>query len=132
MSYFPIFSLSSKQATIVQQEIQLLIPLLEAHPFIANPDLKPGSQRLYTPPANQDLGTRGQGTDAQKWARLDHLNRSTRPMNRAVGSGPLGGGRGMGGAGYGGSPGVKPQIPEEFKERFKDGKPPPNKFRPET
>jgi hypothetical protein len=56
--------------------------------------------------------------------RLEHLNRVKRPINngkaiRDIESGS--GGRGMGGGGGGafrgaGSPGYKPQIPEEFKE----------------
>ena len=89
--------------------------ITEAHPFIANADLKPGSQRLYTP-SEQDLGVRGQGTDAQKWARLDHLTKSQRPMNKnAVGSrGGMGAGRGFGGGFGGGRPDFKPQIPDEF------------------
>lgn len=95
----------------------------EAHPFIADPDLKPGSQRFYTPSPEQDLGTRGQGTDAQKWARLDHLNRFQRPLGRNSGHAPIamaagGAGRGMGGGG--GRPDHKPQIPEEFKEKFRN------------
>lgn len=99
----------------------------EAHPLIANPDIKPGSQRLWTPLPSQDLGTRGQGTDAQKWMRLDHLNRSQRPIGGRNANAPMaagaGAGRGMGGGAYGGGrPDIKPQIPDEFKERFQNMK----------
>ena len=80
----------------------------EAHPLIANPDFKSGHGRFWHPPADPSagLGVRGQGTDVQKWKRLEVIQRSR-------GSGPVaggGGGRGMGGGG-GGDPNHRPQPP---------------------
>ncbi|ORY30039.1 glycosyl hydrolase family 47-domain-containing protein [Naematelia encephala] len=90
----------------------------EAHPFLTSSSITPGSQRLWHQESNdQDLGVRGQGTNAQKWMRLHVLesaknamqsSRNGQAKNRGGGGG---GGRGMGGGG--GRPGI-PQIPPEF------------------
>jgi mannosyl-oligosaccharide alpha-1,2-mannosidase len=82
----------------------------EAHPFLTAPNLKPGSQKLWTPPSPDspelDLGVRAQGTDAQKWSRLDVLykvqGRHPPPVQD-------GGGKGMGGGG--GDPNHRPKAP---------------------
>ncbi len=85
---------------------------VEAHPLMTNPNLRPGYSNLWDPPAsNQHIGVRGQGTDAQKWARLEVL-RTARGGARLPGSeqiGGAGGGQGMGGGG--GDPGFRPKPP---------------------
>ncbi|RSH93732.1 hypothetical protein EHS25_006380 [Saitozyma podzolica] len=77
----------------------------EAHPLLTNPDMVPGSSGLWNPIRNQHLGSRGAGTDAQKWVRLGVLDALARPRRPVA----QGGGKGMGGGG--GRPGVRPQPP---------------------
>lgn len=89
----------------------------EAHPFLTNPKLDPKAHtshtRFWSPSPSQDLGVRGQGTNAQKYARLEVIERASLPFlppppQNAPGGG---GGRGMGGGG--GKPGVIPKLPPE-------------------
>lgn len=72
----------------------------EAHWLIADQSIKPGSQGLWTPPDHdQDLGTRGEGTDAQKWVRFEWLEmmQSRRiPVTKLVNGESSGSGPGMG------------------------------------
>lgn len=72
--------------------------------------MTPGSQRFWNPPssADEDLGVRGQGTDAQKYTRLDALRMARQPSTPVV----QGGGHGMGGGG--GRPGEIPALPPDF------------------
>ncbi|ODN87438.1 mannosyl-oligosaccharide 1,2-alpha-mannosidase [Cryptococcus wingfieldii CBS 7118] len=103
----------------------------EAHPFLVNPKLDPTAHtshtRMWTPPPNHQsedyiasLGTRGSGTDVQKFARLEVLERMGSPFQgppNAAGQG----GRGMGG---GGKPKPKPEPPKPPVMRFKPGEKP--------
>ncbi|KAL7424310.1 hypothetical protein Q5752_001900 [Cryptotrichosporon argae] len=69
----------------------------EAHPLLATDAIAPGSQGLWTAPAAQDLGARAQGTDVQKWMRLEVLDDLRARKGKKKSSGPAGGGgRGMG------------------------------------
>jgi hypothetical protein len=91
---------------------------VEAHPFLTNPSLKPGSSQLWRGPPGRDapnmvkdLGVRGQGTNVQKWTRsaLMHVIRERfRPQNQQQ----MSGGRGMGGGG--GDPNYRPKPPPGF------------------
>nr|XP_031861035.1 uncharacterized protein CI109_003395 [Kwoniella shandongensis]KAA5528107.1 hypothetical protein CI109_003395 [Kwoniella shandongensis] len=108
----------------------------EAHPFLVNPKLDPTSStshtRFWTPPRDADahLGARGEGTDVQKWKRLQTIESAQSPFKPA----PFvhhGGGKGMGGGG--GQPGVKPVLPPQnvaqiVKVKQKDGSDFPNHF----
>ncbi|TXT13600.1 hypothetical protein VHUM_00967 [Vanrija humicola] len=98
----------------------------EAHPLLATDDIKPGSQGFWTPPATEpDLGVRGAGTDAQKWLRLEVLDRHRNIYKNAgnyVPPAPMRpprpqGGRvaGMGMGGGGGDPNNRPLPPADFK-----------------
>jgi len=80
--------------------------------MIANPSLVPGSQRMWTPQSSQDLGVRAQGTDAQKWMRLEVLRKARHPQKVVQG-----GGKGLGGGG--GRPGVIPELLADFAKRIK-------------
>lgn len=91
----------------------------EAHPLIAN-GKKAGHLHLWSEKP-QNLGQRGEGTDAQKWVRLGVLemlhkaySRPQKPPLGGGGSGPprwnKGGGGGMGGGG--GDPHHRPQPGE--------------------
>ncbi|KAK4689123.1 hypothetical protein P7C73_g984, partial [Tremellales sp. Uapishka_1] len=84
----------------------------EAHPLLVNPRKKSGSQKLWKKPAHQELGTRGQGTDAQKWTRQALLDNLQRPVIKPP---PRGGGGGMGGGG--GRPGEVPAMPPGWKPK---------------
>ncbi|WVQ99079.1 hypothetical protein IAU59_006211 [Kwoniella sp. CBS 9459] len=113
----------------------------EAHPFLVNPKLDPTSPtshvRYWTPPSSSDpasdLGERSQGTNIQKFMRLQILDRArTRLIPQVQGDIPSpqqppqhhgGGGKGMGGGG-GGDPNYRPKPPsaEEIAEqRIKAG-----------
>ena len=89
----------------------------EAHAFISNRDIAPGSQRFWHPPPDPiaNLGVRGQGTDMQKWLRHDILWRGRHapsPVHEAEISQNqpvVHGGGGMGGGG--GDPNVRPKPP---------------------
>ncbi|WWC60743.1 uncharacterized protein I303_103319 [Kwoniella dejecticola CBS 10117] len=103
----------------------------EAHPLLVNPKLDPTSPtshvRHWTPISNQHLGVRAQGTNVQKYKRLEVLERLTgsrkhgQPVIQHFGQGGPGsgsggdaggGGRGMGGGG--GRPGDRPKPPPGF------------------
>ena len=79
--------------------------------MLSNPELKPGSSQLWQRPADlkKNLGVPGQGTDAQKWARLNVLNRSRPQTAEKYFPGGKGGGGGMGGGG--GDPHHRPKAP---------------------
>ncbi|WWC89685.1 uncharacterized protein L201_004610 [Kwoniella dendrophila CBS 6074] len=100
----------------------------EAHPLLVNPKLDPTSStshvRYWTPKSNQDLGIKSQGTNVQKFKRLEVIDRVRGPTRGppviphygnggpGSGSGSGGGGRGMGGGP--GKPGEKPKLPPGF------------------
>ncbi|WVW82696.1 hypothetical protein I302_104707 [Kwoniella bestiolae CBS 10118] len=101
----------------------------EAHPFLVNPKLDPTSStshvRYWTPSSDQNLGVRSQGTNTQKFARLNVIDRIRGPARgppviQHFGQGgpgqgpppPPGGGKGMGGGG--GRPGDRPKPPPGF------------------
>ncbi|OCF71491.1 mannosyl-oligosaccharide 1,2-alpha-mannosidase [Kwoniella mangroviensis CBS 8886] len=99
----------------------------EAHPFLVNPILDPTSStshvRYWTPSPDQDLGVRGQGTNVQKFARLNVIDRIRGPAKgppivQHFGQGgpprPVGGGGGKGMGGGGGRPGDRPKPPPGF------------------
>nr|XP_019013884.1 mannosyl-oligosaccharide 1,2-alpha-mannosidase [Kwoniella pini CBS 10737]OCF52665.1 mannosyl-oligosaccharide 1,2-alpha-mannosidase [Kwoniella pini CBS 10737] len=106
----------------------------EAHPLLVNSKLNPKSNlknshvKFWIPnlKQNQHLGIRSQGTNVQKFKRLEVLERLTgsrkngKPIIQAFGQGSGsdsgggggGGGRGMGGGG--GKPGDRPKPPPGF------------------
>lgn len=92
----------------------------EAHPLLSNPNRSPGASNLWTPPSpsspHADLGTRAEGTPAQKWTRYAHLEPFKGAVQGKQPGGPKGhisgGGKGMGGGG--GRPGEIPKLPAEY------------------
>lgn len=115
-----IFAETFKYHYLLQSEPDLIslddyVLNTEAHTLIANQAMKPGDSGLWTP-AIQELGTRGEGTDAQKWMRLKALEHHRRmaaglppPGMGRGGGGPRRPGMGMGGGG--GNPNFKPKPP---------------------
>ncbi|GMK54074.1 hypothetical protein CspeluHIS016_0106600 [Cutaneotrichosporon spelunceum] len=98
----------------------------EAHTLIANQAFAPGASGLWTP-VEQDLGTRAEGTDVQKWMRLKVLERYRRAAGqpkRAAGGGGAEGARraGAGMGGGGGNPLNKPKPPGAAFAKIKEGK----------
>ncbi|KAK8869481.1 hypothetical protein IAR55_000046 [Kwoniella newhampshirensis] len=112
----------------------------EAHPFLVNPKLDPTSPtahtRFWTPPQDPeaDLGVRGEGTDAQKWKRLQVIESAQspfKPVEFVHHGGVVGGSSGGGMGGGGGVPGVKPQPPnlaQVMKVKQMDGSDFPDHF----
>ncbi|WVO14368.1 hypothetical protein L204_102001 [Cryptococcus depauperatus] len=84
----------------------------EAHPLLISPELDPtiptAHTRFWNPPTeSQELGVRGQGTNVQKFARLELIERASSPFHSP--SLAMGGGRGMGGGN--GKPEDRPKPP---------------------
>ncbi|KAE8541709.1 hypothetical protein D1P53_001880 [Cryptococcus gattii VGV] len=89
----------------------------EAHPLLTNPKLDPKAHtshtRFWSPPSSQDLGVRAQGTNVQKYARLEVIERASSPFRPPPPQNAPGGGGGRGMGGGGGKPGVIPELPPE-------------------
>lgn len=99
----------------VRRETHLSFP--EAHPFLTDPKLDPKAHtshiRFWSPPSSQDLGVRAQGTNVQKYARLEVIERASSPFRPPPPQNAPGGGGGRGMGGGGGKPGVIPELPPE-------------------
>lgn len=99
-----IFAETFKYHYLLQADPELLslddyVLNTEAHPFISDPKAhKPGFEGLWDASTvkDQELGARAEGTDVQKWARMEFLNRK-RPNGKAPPQRQGGSGRGMGG-----------------------------------